>query len=162
MIKTIRTGAMCLFCGFLLIACEQQPTPEVQPQPSVAPPKPASLFDRLGGNQGLGEVVGDLVAAIGADSRIKYYFNNIDIERFKAKLTEWLCQATGGPCTYNGRELTSVHRQMIISQDDFAAFMEDVNKSLDKRAVSSGDRAEIVKILEATKSDIVAAHGSSL
>ncbi|MGH8581928.1 MAG: group I truncated hemoglobin [Gammaproteobacteria bacterium] len=162
MIKTITTGAMCLFCSFLLVACEQQATPEPQTQQPVAPPKPATLFDRLGGNPGLSEFVGDLIVAIGADTRIKYYFNNVDINRFKTKLTEWLCQATGGPCSYNGRELTSVHRQMIISQNDFAAFMEDVSKTLDKRTVSSSDQAEVVKILEAIKSDILAAHGSSL
>ena len=63
-----------------------------------APPKP--LFDRLGGKPAVEAVVDEFLSRVAADKRINGRFFNTDVARLRALLVEFVCAATGGPCTY--------------------------------------------------------------
>src|SRR6478752_4704836 len=71
-----------------------------------------SLYDRLGGKPAIAAVVEDFVGRVAADSRINGKFANANIPRLKTMLTEQMCQAPGGPCTYKGRDMKSSHAGM--------------------------------------------------
>ena len=114
-----------------------------------------SLYDRLGGRPAITAVVDDFVANVAADHRINRFFANANIGRLKARLVEQICQGTGGPCTYRGGDMRSVHAGMGIQSKHFNALVEDLGKSLNKFKVPAREQRELVAILGPMKKDIV-------
>jgi len=63
--------------------------------------------------------------------------------------------ATGGPCTYSGRDMRTTHAGMKISNADFRALVEDLTRALDRFKVSANEREELLDLLAPMKKDIV-------
>ena len=114
-----------------------------------------SLYDRLGGKDGITAVVDDFVANVAADKRINAFFADVDIPGFKTKLGDQICDATGGPCKYTGRDMKSAHTGMRISDAEFTALVEDLVKSLDKFKVPAQEKNELLTALGGMKPQIV-------
>jgi hemoglobin len=128
------------------------------PAPAASQQAPAasrSLFERLGGQAGIEAVVDALLANIGSDSRIKQYFNNLDQVRFKTNNVAFLCEKTGGPCSYTGGEIKRVHKSLQVSSEDFNAMMETIGKTLDEKSVAEADKKELMDLMASFKAEIV-------
>jgi len=164
MTKPTKSLAATLLLTLLtVVGCgeDKPPTPAAGVPAPAAPQAPAasqSLFDRLGGQEGLEAVVDALLVNIGADSRIKPYFNNLNQVRFKANNVAFLCEKTGGPCSYTGAEIKRVHKSLQITSEDFDAMMEDIGKTLDEKGVAEADKKELMDILASYKADIVSSR----
>ena len=91
-----------------------------------------SLYDRLGGKPAITAVVEDFVGRVAADTRINGKFANADLPRLKMMLVDQICQASGGPCTYTGRDMKTAHAGMGISGSEFDALVRDLVASLNK------------------------------
>lgn len=114
-----------------------------------------SLYDRLGGKPAITAVVDDFVGRVAADTRINGKFANANIPRLKSMLVDQICQASGGPCTYTGRDMKSVHAGMDISGGDFDALVGDLVTTLNKFKVPEREKNELLGALGPMKSDIV-------
>ena len=68
-----------------------------------------SLYERLGGKAAITAVVDDFVGRVAADNRINSFFATTDIPRFKMNLVNQICEASGGPCKYTGRDMKTTH-----------------------------------------------------
>src|SRR5574341_82918 len=84
----------------------------------AAQPEP-SLYDRLGGTPAITAVVGDFLEAVGNDGRVKNQPPPARVPSLKQSLVDLLCQATGGPCVYQGRDMKAAHAGMGITQEEF-------------------------------------------
>ena len=113
------------------------------------------LFERLGGLPAIEAVVGDFIGNVAADIRINARFAKADIPALKQKLTDQVCQATGGPCTYTGHSMVEAHTGMNVTEEEFNAVVEDLVKSLDKFQVPAGEKNEVLTALGGMKGDIV-------
>ncbi len=122
---------------------------------SMAPAPQKSLYDRLGGQPAITAVVDDFVGNVAADSRINGFFAKTDIPRLKRLLVEQLCAGTGGPCTYTGRSMPEAHRGMHITDAQFGALVEDLQKSLNKFKVPEKEQSDLLAILGPMKPSIV-------
>jgi hemoglobin len=116
-----------------------------------------SLYDRLGGKDAISAVVDTFVANVAADTRINAMFANADIPNLKAKLVDQICQATGGPCTYTGKNMKDAHTGMNIKEADFTALVEDLKKALAQYNVPEKEQSELLGALATMKGDIVTA-----
>lgn len=115
-----------------------------------------SLYDRLGGQDAIKAVVKDFVEEnVAKDPRINARFANSDIPHLEQMLTEQICQATGGPCKYSGKDMKTAHTGMKITDDEFNALVEDLKKSLDKFKVGDKEQSELIGALAPMKPDIV-------
>lgn len=114
-----------------------------------------SLYDRLGGKDAITAVVDDFVNTAATDDRIKDFFKNTDAKDLKAKLVDQICEASGGPCKYTGKDMKTVHTGMKITEDHFNALVEDLVKSLDKFKVGEREKNELLGALGGMKGDIV-------
>ena len=114
-----------------------------------------SLYDRLGGKDAITAVVDDFVNTAATDDRIKHFFANTDAANLKAKLVDQICEASGGPCKYTGKDMKTVHTGMKITEADFNALVEDLVKSLDKFKVGEREKNELLGALGGMKGDIV-------
>jgi hemoglobin len=114
-----------------------------------------SLYDRLGGYNAIVAVVDDFVGNVAADKRINKFFAKTDVPRLKRRLVEQLCQASGGPCIYLGRDMKTAHAGMGVRNKDFDALVQDLVKSLNKFKVPKAEQKEIASVLLPMRKDIV-------
>ena len=114
-----------------------------------------SLYDRLGGKPAITAVVDDFVASVAADTRINQRFQGTNIPRLKTMLVDQICEATGGPCKYTGKNMVEAHRAMNISEAEFNALVEDLVKTLDTFKVGSEEKNELLTALGGMRKDIV-------
>ena len=152
----MRRFLISLICLIAVAAVAAAPMPAAnQTRPAAGTSKDASLFDRLGGMPGVTALVDDFVNRVGADARINSFFAKADMTRLRKQLTDQLCQLAGGPCTYTGGDMLTVHKGMGIAGADFQAMMEDLIAALRHAKVSSGDEGALVGRLLPLKPDIV-------
>ena len=114
-----------------------------------------SLYDRLGGKPAITAVVDDFVGRVAADTRINGKFATADIPRLKMLLVQQICEASGGPCTYTGRNMKTTHAGMGISSADFDALVSDLVATLNQFKVPEREKNELLGALGPMKGDIV-------
>ena len=122
--------------------------------------KDKSLYERLGGKKAITAVVDEFVGRVAADTRINHFFAAAaaDPQRlamFKMKLVDQICQASGGPCKYRGKDMKSAHMGMGISGPDFDALVSDLVGALDKFKVGEKEKGELLGVLGPMKPRIV-------
>jgi hemoglobin len=122
--------------------------------------KEKSLYDRLGGKKAITAVVDEFVSRVAADKRINEFFaqtasDEKRLKMFKGKLVDQICEASGGPCTYTGKDMKSAHIGMGIAGGDFDALVEDLVGALDTFKVGAHEKDQLLGALAPMKSDIV-------
>ena len=117
----------------------------------------ASLYERLGKKEAITAVVDDFVGRVAKDDRINGKFANADIPRLKTLLVEQICAASGGPCTYTGRDMKTTHAGMNITSEQFDALVGDLIATLNKFKVPERETSELLSALGPMKKDIVTA-----
>lgn len=125
---------------------------------TVEPPagkETASLYDRLGGKPAITAVIDEFVGNVANDARINDRFATTDIPKLKGHLVDQVCGATGGPCTYTGRDMKTTHAGMRITNADFTAMVEDLVSALNTFQVPQTEQKELLGLLGSMKSDIV-------
>jgi hemoglobin len=123
----------------------------------------SSLYDRLGGVYNIAPVVDDLIDRImvdqrlNANPRVDEAHHRVSAAGFKYFVTEMLCEAAGGPQRYSGRPMGDSHRHLMITEEEWLTFMDDLQQTLDKFGVSQPEQNEIKAIVESTHEAIVVA-----
>ena len=121
------------------------------------PPEP-TLYQRLGGREAIKGVVVDFVANVVADPRVNARFKGLQpaaVAKLQTNLADQICDATGGPCAYLGRDMKTAHAGMRITDAEWSATVEDLVKSLNKFKVGAKEQQELLAILGPMKKDIV-------
>jgi len=114
-----------------------------------------SLYDRLGGKDSITAVVDDFLTRVAADSRINRFFAHANVPRLRQMLVDQICQASGGPCSYTGKDMKTAHQGMGIAEPDFDALVQDLVASLDTFKVGEREKGELLAVLGPMKKDIV-------
>ena len=122
--------------------------------------KDKTLYDRLGGKKAITAVVDEFVGRVAADTRINRYFaaaagDSKRLAAFKMNLVDQICQASGGPCKYMGKDMKTAHAGMGITSADFDALVQDLVGALDKFKVGEKEKGELLGALGPMKADIV-------
>jgi hemoglobin len=115
-----------------------------------------SLYDRLGGKPAINAVVKELLAVTAADPRLKARAAVRDDARCERLLTEFLCEGTGGPCKYTGRDMKTAHGRAHVTETEWTAFTESMAKVFDKFNVPGRERQELFAMIGPMKGEIVA------
>ena len=124
---------------------------------------PPSLYDRLGGVYNIAPVVDDLIDRVmvdprlNANPRVDEAHHRVSAAGFKYFVTEMLCEAAGGPQRYSGRAMGDSHRDLMITEEEWLAFMDDLQQTLGKFGVPQPEQDEIKAIVESTHEAIVVA-----
>jgi hemoglobin len=122
--------------------------------------KEKRLYDRLGGKKAIAAVVDEFVSRVAADDRINTFFaaTAADPKRlsaFKMKLVDQICEASGGPCKYTGKDMKTAHMGMGVGGADFDALVQDLSGALDKFMVGAHEKDQLLGALAPMKSQIV-------
>jgi hemoglobin len=145
--RAIGLGLVLLIGALNLAACA-----------TMAPDQGPSLYKRLNGREGISLVVGDFVTNMAGDARVNERFKVMkpaDVEKLKSNLSDQICDATGGPCSYLGRDMKTAHKGMKITDAEWNATVENLAKALDKNKVGPKEKSELLGLLGPMKADIV-------
>ncbi|HTN33592.1 MAG TPA: group 1 truncated hemoglobin [Marinobacter sp.] len=113
-----------------------------------------TLYEQLGERKGIARIVEDLLYLIIEDNRINHQFKGTDVVQFHQNLTDQLCVLSGGPCTYNGKEMRKLHEDMVITDTQFNALVEDLILAMEKNRISTGAQNRLLKQLIPLHPDI--------
>ncbi|MGQ0537653.1 MAG: group I truncated hemoglobin [Gemmatimonadaceae bacterium] len=158
-LTSIRRLLLCAAAP-LGVACTGTAKDEASADTPAAAPAANTLYDRLGGRAAIVQVVDSFVARVAADSRINSFFGAAAADParmgdFKNKLVDQICQATGGPCTYTGKDMKSAHAGMNITDAHFDALVEDLVATLNAFNVAKADQDQLLGLLGPMRTDIV-------
>lgn len=120
----------------------------------------ASLYERLGGYDGIAAVADDFLPRVQADEKLGRFWANRGadgIAREKQLLVDFLANAAGGPMFYTGRDMTTAHKGMAIDEDDWARMVGHLTATLDKLQVPETEKADVLAFIDSTKAEIVEA-----
>jgi hemoglobin len=107
----------------------------------------ASLYQQLGEREGIADVVEDLLYLIVEDDRINQQFKGMDVAQFHHNLTDQLCELSGGPCSYTGREMRELHSDMAITDTQFNALAENLILAMEENDIPTGAQNRLIKRL---------------
>ena len=113
-----------------------------------------SLYQQLGEREGIANVVEDLLYLIVEDERINQQFKGMDVAQFHRNLTDQLCELSGGPCDYTGREMRELHSDMAITDTQFNALAENLILAMEKNDIPTGAQNRLIKQLVPLYPDI--------
>ncbi|MFZ6874297.1 group I truncated hemoglobin [Undibacterium sp. Di27W] len=114
-----------------------------------------SLYQALGSESGISQIVDETIIIVLQDERIKAAFKDTNMPRLAQLLKEQFCVISAGPCKYSGDDMKTVHQGLGINAAQFYALAEDVQIAMDKLAISSTTQNRLMALLAPMKRDIV-------
>jgi len=164
--KTRITFVILIFAAPVAISFADAPAAlDFEARPIVAAAAAAApqrnLYERLGGAYPISVVVDDFIerllvnGTLNANPAIHDARERVPKQGLKFHVTTLVCQATGGPCQYTGRDMKSAHAHLSITEPQWQAMLSDFRATLDKFHVPAAEQNELVAIVNGTKTDIV-------
>jgi hemoglobin len=123
-------------------------TPVVSAEEQAAAP---SLYERLGGDTGLTKIVKDTIALHHENPDIAHYFTDVDDDVLAKHVIAFFTAGTGGPANYQGRDMTTAHASMNMSDADYDAAVSDVMKAVKANGIDAESASEVAAILESLR-----------
>ncbi len=120
-----------------------------------------TLYERLGGVYPISVVVDDFIErllvndTLNANPAINDARRRVPKQGLKFHVTALVCQVTGGPCQYTGRDMGSSHAHLNISETEWQAMLNAFRATLDRFKVPAAEQGELIAIVNGTKPDIV-------
>jgi hemoglobin len=117
-----------------------------------------SLYERLGGYNAIAAVVDDFTGRLVSDKQLGRFFIGHckdSMKKLRQLIVDMLCEATGGPCFYTGRDMKTVHTGLNITESDWQVNVKLLTATLDKFKVQQKEKDDVFAALSSLKSDIV-------
>ena len=121
---------------------------------------PTSLYERLGEKDGIDSIVSDTIALHLENKEIAHYFDGVDLDTLKTHVAAFFAAGTGGPSNYAGRDMTTTHAHMNMSNADFDSAVADVLTAVESNGVDEQSTAEVAAILESLRPAVMGATGN--
>jgi len=116
----------------------------------------ATLYDRLGGKDGIQRLVTDIVDNHYRNPLIRTRFEQVkDRAALERHSVEFLSAGSGGPQAYSGRDLVSAHKGMNVSEQELIAAIDDIVAAMTKNHLDQSVQNEVVAILYSLKGDVL-------
>lgn len=137
---TMKTFLLTCFLGFFLSACVTTHS---------------SIYQQLGGQSKVEEVVDNLITEIEFDPVMYGFFKDSSIPRFRKKIGEHICMLTGGPCEYTGDKMDQVHAGMNISESEFNHGVDLFIIAMTKAGIPHTVQNKILAVIVPTRDEMI-------
>lgn len=117
-----------------------------------------SLYKRLGGYDAIAAVADDFITRLATDKDLAKFFKGASMDsqkKIRQHVVDMLCEASGGPCYYTGRDMKTAHKGLKISEKDWNTAGGHLVATLDKFKVPQKEKDEVLALINSTKNDIV-------
>lgn len=119
-----------------------------------------TLFERLGGRDGISNIV---------DDTVENHMNNPEVNaRFlplkdrpehlaiiKQHTIDFFSAGSGGPATYKGKDMVTAHTGMNISPTEYMHVVDDIFAALDKNGIDEDSKKDVLSVLWSLKGMII-------
>lgn len=117
-----------------------------------------TLYERLGNYNAISAVVDAIMRRMVEDARLSKYFighGENSRKRLRQMQVDMICEATGGPCFYPGRDMKTTHGGLGINGEEWQVMISHILTVLEIFKVPEAEQKEIMKIISNLKIDIV-------
>ena len=115
-----------------------------------------SLYERLGGSDGITKIASDALDNHLANPRIKARYEHLEnLEAVRQGAANFFISATGGPDVYTGKNMLDTHKGMNIDAAEFLAVVDDIFSSLEKNNVAEPEQADVLLALYGLRREII-------
>lgn len=117
-----------------------------------------TLYQRLGGYDAIAAVSDDFLDRLGKSKNLSRFVVGLSLDskkKLRQHLVDFLCNATGGPCLYLGRDMKTVHTGLAITEADWKESVDSLTGTLDKFKVPAKEKEEVLAAVSSLKKDIV-------
>ncbi|WP_267643212.1 group I truncated hemoglobin [Haloarchaeobius amylolyticus] len=104
----------------------------------------STLYEQLGGEEGISAVVDSFYDRVLADDRVAHFFEDTDMQQQRAHQTQFLSSVAGGPVTYSGEEMDEAHDHLDIHQEHFEVIAELLEETMVEFDVDEDDRQAVL------------------
>jgi hemoglobin len=126
---------------------------------SFAQEKPTkTLYQRLGGYDVIAGIVDDFIAQLRVDPAFKRFGGGRSMDslhRTRQLVVDQICNLSGGPCVYIGRDMKTAHAGLQITEAEWDSSIKKFQVSLDKFKVAEPEQQDFLAMIGKLKSDIV-------
>jgi hemoglobin len=119
--------------------------------------KLATLFDRVGGEQGVRNLVRAFYDRVLKDSELAPFFEDASIDRLYRMQYEFFAAALGGPVTYSGISIHKAHFGLGIGKEQFARFVNHLIETLQSFQLSEHDIHALISRLNTYADEVTGA-----
>ncbi len=122
--------------------------------------KIATLYDRLGREEGITAIVDDVVEAHmnnpAISARFLPYRDRPEyLAQIKKHTVDFFGAGSGGPQAYKGRDMTTTHRGMNINATEYMHVIDDVMGVLDKHHMDEQTKKDVLAIFYSLKDQMI-------
>ncbi|MDX8410651.1 MAG: group 1 truncated hemoglobin [Mariprofundaceae bacterium] len=114
-----------------------------------------SLYERLGGTEGITSIASDIVDNHVANKAIAARFVETDLPALKNAAATFFISGTGGPDVYQGKDMLAAHKGLNISALEFMAVLDDTLSALEKNNIGQREQEEVLFVLYSMRADVV-------
>lgn len=117
-----------------------------------------TLYQRLGGYDVIAAVIDEMFAGLRADPAFARFGTGRSIDshnRSRQLLVDQMCELSGGPCIYIGRDMKTSHSGLGITASEWTANMKIAEDALRAHNVPAAECAEFLGLFERYRDEIV-------
>ena len=117
-----------------------------------------SLYERLGGYDAIAAVSDDFIGRLGKSKilgRFVIGLSDDSKKKLRQHFVDFICNVTGGPCLYLGRDMKTAHTGLGINEKDWTEGVKLLGETLDHFKVPTQEKNEVVGAVASLKKDIV-------
>jgi len=117
-----------------------------------------TLYERLGEREGIRAVVDDFYDRLVADEDLGPFFEGSNMEMLRRTQTDFLCEAAGGPETYEATPVREAHLDVPFEPGHIERAVELLYESLDEFDVPDEDADAVVGAIAEYEADLLASR----
>ena len=115
----------------------------------------ATLYERLGGAEGIETIANGLLERHLENPIIAKYFKHLDLDWLRGSVSAFLAAGTGGPANYTGADMVTAHAHLKLNDEEFDSAVTDVVASVKASGAEEGAASEVEAILLSFRSQVV-------
>jgi len=118
-------------------------------------PSEPTLFDRVGGMDGIGTLIQHFYHAILSDPELGPFFDGASMDRIRRMQVELFSAALGGPVQYSGRPLIHAHQHLHLERTHLQRFVDHLMDTLKGFELSDDERYDIITRINLYADDVL-------
>ena len=125
---------------------------------TTSPAAPGTLYDQLGGAPAVDAAVDIFYRKVLTDDRISHFFDDVDMDRQRAKQKAFLAMAFGGPHNYTARDMRTGHAHLVargLNDSHVDAVIELLGATLKELGVADPLIGQVAAIAESVRNDVL-------
>lgn len=118
----------------------------------------ASLYERLGGEVAIDQVVEIFYRKVLGDGRIQHFFDGVEMAQQTARQKVFLSMIFGGPNHYSGRGMREGHRSLVVqglNDSHIDVIVELLGATLRELGVGEPDIQEMALMVNHVRDDVL-------